>query len=255
MLSVFQPSLRLRRLCGKFLEAELQRELNLSRRGGTADLAETAAASVGIGRAEVGFVEEVEEFGSELQPRRFGYRQCEVLLQTEIELIEGVATGDVAPGVAEGLIHTRNRDVTYVEIIVDCARPFRRKHRSADVRTQRHAAEERRQVGRDGGLRRWGIAQVDSLPAAHGIDAGYRPPPDHRFGRAWQVARESPPASERQVPLDARRVVEGFVVSGRAAVCGYVVNALRVACVAVRLFQPLADVINSLRPSEGVQDG
>src|SRR5215831_18011858 len=117
MLSVFQPSLRLRRLCGKFLEAELQRELNLSRRERAADLAETAAASVGIGRAEVGFVEEVEEFGSELQSRRFGYWQCEILLQTEIELIEGVAARDVAPGVAKGLIKTRNRDVGNVEII------------------------------------------------------------------------------------------------------------------------------------------
>src|SRR5262245_66445023 len=114
MLSVFQPSLRLRRLCGKFLEAELQRELNLSRRERAADLAETAAASVGIGRAEVGFVEEVEEFGSELQPRRLGNRQVEVLLQAEIELIEGIAARDVSPGVAEGLIHTRNREVVYV---------------------------------------------------------------------------------------------------------------------------------------------
>src|SRR5262245_43234212 len=117
-------------LCLSVLEVELQRELNLSRRERAADLAETAAAPVGIGRAEVGFVEEVEEFGSELQPSRFGYRQCEVLLQTEIELIKGVAARDVAPGGAEGLINTRNRDIWNDEVIINRARSFWRKNRA-----------------------------------------------------------------------------------------------------------------------------
>src|SRR5262249_35898298 len=150
-------------------ETELQRELNLPRRECGADRAETAAAPVGISRGEVGFVEEVEEFASELQPRRFVNRQLEALLQTEIELIEGVAARDVAAGVAEGLIHTRNRDVVYIEIIVDCARAVGRKDRAADVRTQSHAAQECRQVGGDRSLRRRRIAQIYRLPAAHRI--------------------------------------------------------------------------------------
>src|SRR5262245_46689973 len=52
-------------------ETELEGDLNLARRGGAADRAESAGTSVGIGRAKVSLVEEVEEFGAELQTSRF----------------------------------------------------------------------------------------------------------------------------------------------------------------------------------------
>ena len=91
--------------CGKFLEAELQRKLNLPRRRRAAHLTKAGAGECRIRRAKIGLIEEVEKLRAEFQLRGFvDERQREVLLQSEIELVEGIAASDVPSGVTKGLI-------------------------------------------------------------------------------------------------------------------------------------------------------
>src|SRR5208282_1606391 len=68
------------------LEQELQRELNLARRGRRLNLAEGGRADVVIRHAKVHPVQDIEKLSAELQSR--GFRQAKILGDREVPLGE-----------------------------------------------------------------------------------------------------------------------------------------------------------------------
>ena len=123
------------------LERELYGELNLTCRKRAANCSESRAVDVGVCRLEIRSIEQIKEFGAQFQPCCLVYRQPELLMHAQIELEKAVASGDVAPGVAERLIQSRSRQTRPDEIAVRRIRTVFTVNRVADdVRTQRHAA-------------------------------------------------------------------------------------------------------------------
>ncbi len=94
--------------CG--LKVELQRELNLPRREGAGNPAETGARTIAVRRPEVGFVEQIENFSAELDSRVFSNRQRETLVQSHVELEEGVTARRVAARGAEWAVRRERRN-------------------------------------------------------------------------------------------------------------------------------------------------
>ena len=156
------------------LEAEFQRKLNLPSR----DVERIWPKAAAVARSELAAPKLVllKMLNDSVRNSTFEaslIRQAEVLLQSEIELVEGIATRDVPAGVAEGLVDAGDEDIVAIEVIVN--RPVTSPARvRVPIRlTERDAAEERRQVRCH---RRRAVAQIDRLPAGHRVDAGHRPP-------------------------------------------------------------------------------
>src|SRR3954453_2693778 len=72
----------------KFLEHQLQRELNLPGWIGAADSAEGGVGNVGIRQAEIRAIQNVEELRTELERHAFARRNPEALVHADVPLPE-----------------------------------------------------------------------------------------------------------------------------------------------------------------------
>src|ERR1700730_17242656 len=80
-------------------EQKFQGKLDHARRQSSLNLVKCWRADVAVGQSEVGVVEEVKEFGAELDV--FGFRDAEIFEHGEIPVGVAGSDADVAAGIAE----------------------------------------------------------------------------------------------------------------------------------------------------------
>lgn len=80
-------------------EDQLGGHLQLTRREESSDAAESSITAVGVRRGVVDVIQQVEGLAANIKKRRFT-PEAKALVQAEVQLIEGIVTQGVAPGVS-----------------------------------------------------------------------------------------------------------------------------------------------------------
>src|SRR6185369_10187302 len=111
----------LRAITGAYLENQLDRHLNHTRREGASDGAESTAAGSGIRRLEVGLIHQVKKLRAEFQLPDFRPER-KIFVQAKIGLVDSIAPDRVTPSITERVrverVH-RDNHVRLVEVIID----------------------------------------------------------------------------------------------------------------------------------------